>query len=463
MPDMQKLPCNARIAVALLDVLASAGDTGARARALRAAGFEAGSLRVPGAWVSEDSLVAMFRAVPVDRKLARRVGHQLVTPDGLGLLLCYGGVATPEKAYRRSDQVLARECQGGSYEALEISDERAQIAFHPGPRATLARQRAPQDWEIELCGVREGMLEAVPMLFGLLPAVVRETQCVARGAGDCRFDVGWKRSPRQGLMAGAGFGVLAGLGFVLSFGSLASPWLLAPAVLGLVALCAVAGRSLDLARQLEAVAGARRGQLALLDQADRSLAEKMDELAKIGAALDSAAASSSGGSPPGVARREPVDLGEIVTRAVDGIRPSLAASLELDVELEADLPKVRCEPLQMEQVVDRLLRRAVEASEGRGRVRVHLHDTSAGPELVVEDEGGGMEQDELERSFDPFLGGAAGEGADAGLGLCCRVVEQHGGELRVATEEGGSTRVTVLLPPDFSSGAGPGAASPAPA
>ena len=76
MSDLEKLPCNARIAVALLDVLGSAGDAAARARAMRAAGFEAASMRAPGVWVSEDSLAAMFRAVPVDRKLARQVGHQ---------------------------------------------------------------------------------------------------------------------------------------------------------------------------------------------------------------------------------------------------------------------------------------------------------------------------------------------------------------------------------------------------
>jgi signal transduction histidine kinase len=382
------------------------------------------------------------------------------------------------------------------------------------------------------------------MLFGLLPAAVRETQCASRGAGYCRFDVSWKRSPRHGLLAGAGFGVLAGLGFAWSFGSLAPLWLLAPASLGLVALSAIAGRSLDLARQLEAVAGARRGQLALLDQADRSLAEKMDELAKVGAALDAASASRSGGSlasvrdaltrragagnepeaepgeseiaarvaqqihqalgglqrrlaelrrwaaqsqpesageigdlveacvadtrriqsmgadlarsaeEGGVRRREPFDLGGIVARAVDGIRPSLAAGLELEVDLEQELPKVRCEPLQMEQVVDRLLRNAADASGEMGRVRVKLRGAPSGPELVVEDEGGGMQPVDLERTFDPFASGGdaeAGRG-ESDLGLCYRVVEQHGGELRVATEEGGGTRVTVVLPRDMDSG-----------
>ena len=121
------------------------------------------------------------------------------------------------EAYRRSDQVLAREHEGGSYETLEISGERAQIALHPGPRANLQRQRAPRDWDIEMCGVREGMLEAVPMLFGLIPATVRETQCTAQGAGYCRFEVTWKRSPRTGLVLGAAFGAL-------TVGIVAIPW-----------------------------------------------------------------------------------------------------------------------------------------------------------------------------------------------------------------------------------------------
>ena len=61
-----------------------------------------------------------------------------------------------------------------------------------------------------------------------------------------------------------------------------SLWFLSPVLLASVLLGAGAGRSFDLARQLEVVAGARRGHLALLDQLDETLAERMDGIARLG-------------------------------------------------------------------------------------------------------------------------------------------------------------------------------------
>jgi signal transduction histidine kinase len=200
----------------------------------------------------------------------------------VGLALCYTGLATPEKAYRRSHQLLARESSSGRYEPLEIDGQSGRILYHPPAEGHV--ERLDPELGQMVCGVREGMLEAVPMLFGLVPARVRETECAYHGAHHCVFEVSWTRTPRSGLLLGAlaGIGIGAGLGFSVSLAGLPL-WSSVLVGLGVAALTAVAGRSVDLARQLEAVAGARRGQLALLDQLDTSLAEKLDEFAQLGA------------------------------------------------------------------------------------------------------------------------------------------------------------------------------------
>ncbi len=512
MRDIEKLPGNARMAVALLDVLAAAGDLASRDRAESALG-DAGALgRRRADWIQGDLLRKVFRETRVDERLARRVGHALAAPRQIGLLLFHAGVATPEKAYRRVDQLLARERPGDHFEAESIEKGRACIEFHP---------ERPSQADAVFCAVRAGMLESMPTHFGLPPAVVRETACAHHGASCCVFEAEWRLSSRRGLALGALLGACVGAAAGIALGAAAgtAPWLALPIALLLAVLGAAAGRSVDLARQLDGMARGRLGQLALVDQIDRVVAEKMDALAKLAAAGEAAADSRSdrqqrshprshdapADSPPpellqrlqrtlsalyqglaelrsnvseraaqpieacasagqdlhriGVelsetaeqAGAEPrsADLVEVVRRAVAAARASLPASLEIELRLRADPAPIRCQPFQLEQALLQLLLNAARASEGKGRVEVVLGPSPEGFELAIRDEGQGVDPDILDRVFDPFsMAPAASADSDLGLGSCQRVVRSHGGELSVQSEPGGGTRIAVQLPAD---------------
>lgn len=339
-----ELAFSSRLAVATLDALAESGDFAGRTRALRALGNEGGGVNRRGHWIGAGRLAAMWQAAAIDRRIARRLGQALVRPDGVGLALCYGGLATTEKAYRRVDSLLARESKDAEYEPRELEGERARIRFHPPAKGR--SDRPPDETGALLCAARSGMLEAVPLLFGLVPARVRETQCGYAGAPHCEFEVTWSRNPRVGLVAGAAAGLVIALGLGLcayTFDwSVVAVGLAAPA---LAILTAAAGRSIDLARQLEAVAGARRGHLALLDQLDTTLAERMDDLAKVGPVAHAPVSvrdhsdveptglvpvsrhgsprtggDGGGGDEPG----ELVAAGRAVQDAVDGLRDAFA-------------------------------------------------------------------------------------------------------------------------------------------
>lgn len=274
MRDLDKPPGNARIAAALLDVLTASGSADGRARAEKALRGSDPPRRRRTDWIETDCLRDGFRAASVGPQLARRIGRALVAPQAIGLLLSYTGIATPEKAYRRCDGLLPREQHGDRFSAAHIEEGRARIEFRPAK---------PSPGDVLFCCVRLGMLEAMTPLYGLLPARVKETACAHRGAHACVYEVAWRQTPRTGLVLGALVGALlggaAGAGLAI-LGGLAGSWALAVGLL--VSLTgAAAGRSIDLARQLDAVAQAGLGQLALLDQADGVLAEKMDVLAKL--------------------------------------------------------------------------------------------------------------------------------------------------------------------------------------
>ena len=337
-----QLAANHRIAVAVIDVLAESGEAAIRARAIRALGDEAPAIHQAGRWIAPKRMVALFEAAALSRSRARRVGQRLMSPSGAGLALCYGGLATPEKAYRRVDDLLARETATGCYRTASIENERARIVYAPTAEGADPRSAWPAELGPAVCGMREGMLEAIPMLFGLLPGSVRETQCAFEGAEHCEFEVRWTRTPRRGLALGAGLvAILGGLG--LAAGGVAG-WGLVLGVAALALLGAAAGRAFDLSRQLEAVGGARRGQLALLEQLESGLAERMDDIARLGerpAPVESSLSQGEGLVPVSQAERSGGSAGAVMASAAGQAAADLqqaAASLTAELgRLEAEL------------------------------------------------------------------------------------------------------------------------------
>ncbi len=481
------LPSNRRIVATLLDVLLQSGDAAARERVCRR--LEIGPVGLPreGPWLPERAVVEAFAGAKASPLLARRVGQALVRLEGLGPFFCHSGVATVEKAYRRSHQWMAREAEAARFAEPTLEGERARIRFEPAPKEQGGRAE-PGGFDPALfCEMRAGMLEALPMVFGLLPARVRHASCAHRGAEACEFDVRWRRHARVGLVTGLAIGAsttVAGIAWALTTGAGGGATLLLVAAAGACAtlLAALAGRSFDLSGQLEAVAGARRGQLALLDQVDQSLAEKLDELAKLGAqlpagtlptaAVGDAVHSHPGRAPArevaqvsesgeglvpvrrergssefGVRRQERLDLGATLRGVRTSVQLERADAEHVEVQIDDQPAVVLGDAMQIEFMIEQLLQNALDASESADGVRLSLGCSPTGIELVVEDHGPGIDQEVLDETFDPFFEGEpAGVSGGLGLAICYRIVTEHGGQLRVESRPGEGTRVFVQLP-----------------
>jgi two-component system NtrC family sensor kinase len=152
------------------------------------------------------------------------------------------------------------------------------------------------------------------------------------------------------------------------------------------------------------------------------------------------------------ARNKPVEMATasinaIVERALAVVQHQLGLQqIELETELEPDLPAVDCDASQIEQVVMALVMNAVESMAGGGRLRVHTR--RAGPEhveIAVSDNGPPIPAEALQRLFEPFFTTKQTTGG-AGLGLAVSygIVRRHGGEILVET--GAETTFRVRLP-----------------
>jgi signal transduction histidine kinase len=147
--------------------------------------------------------------------------------------------------------------------------------------------------------------------------------------------------------------------------------------------------------------------------------------------------------------REPIDLSEPVARAVELYREVAEAK---GVKLDIDLPSgvvVSGDRVRLEQVAANLIDNAVKYTPRGGSVDVGVRHTGDRAELRIGDRGPGIPAGELPRIWDRLFrgdGSRTERGLGLGLSLVKAVVEAHGGDVDVTSEEGRGAVFTVYLP-----------------
>ncbi|MCI0455997.1 MAG: ATP-binding protein [Gemmataceae bacterium] len=150
--------------------------------------------------------------------------------------------------------------------------------------------------------------------------------------------------------------------------------------------------------------------------------------------------------PPAL-QRQPCDLREVVTQAVDLVG-ARARHQGVAVEAQADGKAVRADAdsSQLCTVLVNLLLNALDAMPGGGVLRVALAQSPEGARLEVSDTGPGIAPEMADRLFTPFAS-TRPTGTGLGLSISRRIVEDHGGALTAANRPSGGACFTVTLPP----------------
>jgi two-component system sensor histidine kinase KdpD len=141
--------------------------------------------------------------------------------------------------------------------------------------------------------------------------------------------------------------------------------------------------------------------------------------------------------------REPHRFADLVGSSLQVLRPELAGHA-VSVELPDDLPPVDVDELQVGRVVTNLLENAVEWAPATGAIQIGAVARDGWLEAWVENEGAEIAPADQDRVFDTFWTRRA-SGSGLGLAICKRVVEAHGGAIRVENRRRGP-RFTFTLP-----------------
>lgn len=123
----------------------------------------------------------------------------------------------------------------------------------------------------------------------------------------------------------------------------------------------------------------------------------------------------------------------------------------ISVQLEtADIPLFRFDPEKIKQALINLMKNALEAMPGGGRIRFVTEVKAGFASITFSDNGSGIKKEDLPLIFEPFFT-RKGAGTGLGLSITQRIMDEHHGRIRVESNAGSGTTFILELPLDLNS------------
>ena len=145
---------------------------------------------------------------------------------------------------------------------------------------------------------------------------------------------------------------------------------------------------------------------------------------------------------------ESVDINEIIDECIDSLRQQHSKK---EISVEKNLTSIKdytteADPLQLKEVLSNILNNAGDAlPEAGGRIEILGENKEVSVTIHIKDNGAGIDKAHLDKIFDPFFTTKA-KGTGLGMTVCKQIIEMHGGTIRVESEPGKGTNVSIVLP-----------------
>ncbi len=182
-----------------------------------------------------------------------------------------------------------------------------------------------------------------------------------------------------------------------------------------------------------------------LDECVNSILSQVKLLRQISAEFSSFASSPT-------PRPELTALPALIEEVVEPYRTGLSHRIAIDVLAPAGLPLLMIDRTLFARALTNIIENALHAMPGGGRLSIATRQSAAGSPpaaraIVVEvtDTGVGMDQDALNKIFEPYFSTKA-TGTGLGLTIAKRNTELNGGTIGVTSQRGVGTTVTMTLP-----------------
>jgi signal transduction histidine kinase len=150
-------------------------------------------------------------------------------------------------------------------------------------------------------------------------------------------------------------------------------------------------------------------------------------------------------------QRTMIDVNRLVREVLRMVENDLRVhGVSVSTEFQADVPQVRADPIQLQQVILNLVKNAIDAiAIGPTTINairlITTYDGKAVVSLSVQDTGPGIATENETQIFDPFFSTKA-SGMGLGLSISQRIIEDHGGSLRLTETSSKGCIFEITLP-----------------
>ncbi len=140
---------------------------------------------------------------------------------------------------------------------------------------------------------------------------------------------------------------------------------------------------------------------------------------------------------------KPVDLEGLLSRSIKKLKtPEM---IEVVTKIDKGLAPVQADELQLSRVFNNIILNSLQAMTKKGRLTVKASSSGSYVNIVFEDTGCGIKEENMKMIFDPFFSTKAG-GMGLGLLISKIIIEAHNGSIEIASKIGKGTSIAIRLP-----------------
>jgi signal transduction histidine kinase len=122
-----------------------------------------------------------------------------------------------------------------------------------------------------------------------------------------------------------------------------------------------------------------------------------------------------------------------------------SVGVALQHEISSGLPLIKMDPERLTQAFINIMKNGMQAMGQGGTLRIETRSMKDRVEVIISDSGSGIPSEQMEKVFNYYYT-TKEKGVGLGLPIAHRIIEAHGGQLRIESQVGSGTKVTVILP-----------------
>jgi len=207
-------------------------------------------------------------------------------------------------------------------------------------------------------------------------------------------------------------------------------------------LTAIRASSEFLLSQADLTPGEKTQLIQMISESSRKM---LDEISLI---LDSAKLDAG----LFAVKKTPADLGKLIMDRTAVFTPAAAEkSISIKVDIDPSLVIFSFDPIRIDEVVNNLLSNSLKFTPVNGTISITASQSGGKATVSVTDTGSGIPKDKQHLLFAKFQQAptdSAHQGTGLGLYVVKGVVEAHGGDVHLVSEEGKGTTISFTLPVD---------------